>query len=290
MKPNFLWREIRHVLAPVVLLLVSQITCYILWRRSVFLLLASGCAAFSAFVFHFFRNPDRRIPDRGDVLLAPADGRVLSVESGAESPAGEGLFWRIVIFLSLWDVHVNRVPVSGRVDRIDYLPGGFLPAFSMNASRRNEQNVIRIRTDKGPVVLKQVAGLFARRIVCDLHVNQEVKAGQRFGMIKFGSRVELFIPDEWKTPGSKLPESPLCHEKDNPVGPVISRNMGTVSLKFPTANSGESSICKKENNVIHLPTPGQAAGHALAFRFNLRIGKGCRIKAGETLIGEWTHA
>jgi len=220
MKPNFLWREMGPVLAAVSSLLISQMTFYILWRRSFFLLLAAGCTAFLAFTFYFFRDPERRIPDRDDVLLAPADGRILSVETDMESPLGDGPVSRIVIFLSLWDVHVNRVPVTGKVDRIEYRPGRFLPAFSGHASARNEQTLIRIRTGGGFIVLKQVAGLFARRIVCDLRTHQEVKAGQRFGMIKFGSRVELFVPD------------------------------------------GNS----------------------------LRICQGSRIKAGETILGDWIHA
>jgi len=254
MKPKFLWREIRTALAPVAFLFVSQIVLYLLWRRSFFLLLASGCAFLTAFVIHFFRDPERRIPDRENVVLAPADGRVLSIESGVLSPTGEETVWRIVIFLSLWDVHVNRVPVSGEIDRIDYRPGGFLPAFSRYASRRNEQNIIRIRTDRGAVFLKQVAGLFARRIVCGLRVHQEVKAGERFGMIKFGSRVELFIPDERRIPGGPLRVSPSDQDDDRP----IFRRRG--------------------------------GGDAPAGRFDLRVRKGCRVKAGETLIGEWTNA
>ena len=121
-------------------------------------------------------------------ILSPADGRVCGIESGAVQ--------KISIFLSLWDDHVNRSPIAGRVERITYTPGRFLPAFLGNAGRRNENNWIAIRGDQFEVGVRQIAGTVARRIVCDCREGDRLAQGQRLGEILFGSRVELTVP-EW---------------------------------------------------------------------------------------------
>lgn len=143
-----------------------------------------ACLAFVAF---FFRDPHRMHTEGEGSVLAPADGRVVQL---AEQ---EGMK-RVSIFLSLLDVHINRSPVSGRVERIDYRRGKFQAAFRHGASTENERNAITIRSPLGPVTAVQIAGVLARRIVCTLREGDEVRAGDRIGLIKFGSRVDVLVP------------------------------------------------------------------------------------------------
>lgn len=138
------------------------------------------------FLLFFVRNPERIIPDGGHIL-APADGRITAVQQ-ADS------LTRVAIFLSLLDVHVNRIPCDGRIVSIRHVPGQFRPAFSDRAGSENERMRIVIETAFGEVTVTQVAGMIARRIVCRLEEGQEVRRGDVFGMIKLGSRVELELP------------------------------------------------------------------------------------------------
>jgi phosphatidylserine decarboxylase len=148
----------------------------------------------------FFRDPDRRAPNEPGVLLSPADGRVRDVTPvRADSELGRcGV--KIGIFMSLFDVHVNRSPAGARVESVVYRPGVFLDARHLAASERNESATIRLICRQGqasyPLIVRQVAGWIARRIVTDVAIGQELTAGQRIGMIKFGSRVELIVPVE----------------------------------------------------------------------------------------------
>lgn len=142
-----------------------------------------------AFVAFFFRDPARPIPPGPGVLVAPGDGRVTEV-----APlAGEG-GTRISIFLSLFDVHINRSPATGRIQRIEYRPGRFLPANFPHSALVNEQNEIRLATRWGEVRCTQIAGVIARRIVCWKREGDTVEAGDRIGLIQFGSRVEVVLP------------------------------------------------------------------------------------------------
>lgn len=147
------------------------------------------------FVIFFFRDPVRNVPDGIDIVVSPADGKVLSIEKLDNHPfTGEGTV-KISIFLSVFDVHINRIPVGGKVDFIRYHPGKFFVAFEDKASDENEQNEIGlVRSNGQKIVVTQIAGMIARRIVCRLKPNQEVATGERFGMIRFGSRTELFLP------------------------------------------------------------------------------------------------
>jgi phosphatidylserine decarboxylase len=138
-------------------------------------------------VLLFFRDPERKIPEGDDLIVSPADGRVLFVEK-------EENRYFISIFMSVLDVHINRVPVNGVVERLDYRPGKFKAAFKKEATDINERFEIEIKTDKGNVIMHQVAGLIARRVVCRLKKGQDVTKGQRLGLIRFGSRVDLFLP------------------------------------------------------------------------------------------------
>ncbi|GBD06566.1 Phosphatidylserine decarboxylase proenzyme [bacterium HR21] len=145
----------------------------------------------------FFRDPDRAIPaeaQRDGVVLSPADGRVVQIVRLQEPEfLGEEAV-QVSIFLSPLDVHVNRVPVSGIVRFLRYVPGRFFAAYRPEASRQNEQTLIGVETPCGKVLFKQIAGVLARRIVCTLQEGQRVQAGERFGMMKFGSRMDVLLP------------------------------------------------------------------------------------------------
>ncbi len=144
---------------------------------------------------YFFRDPERNIPDEKNAILSPADGKIVRIEKIDSVPFLENTAHRIDIFLSLFDVHVNRIPVSGKVICLDYRKGEFYPAYLPKASERNERMNIGIESDTIKIMLNQIAGTVARRIVCNLSENQNVQSGERFGLIKFGSCVQVFIPD-----------------------------------------------------------------------------------------------
>lgn len=152
----------------------------------VFLLLAG------AFAF-FFRDPLRSAPGGDKDILSPADGTVLNIENLDSHPSLGSPATRITIFLSLLDVHVTRSPVSGFVDKVEYQPGRFFPAYSEEASRKNESNSLHIRGDKVDVHLKQIVGVAARRIRCYIKQGERVERGQKIGLMYFGSRVEISL-------------------------------------------------------------------------------------------------
>jgi phosphatidylserine decarboxylase len=151
---------------------------------------------------YFFRDPWRVTPQRAGLMVSPADGRVLSVAPAvppAELDMGAAAMTRIGIFLNVFDVHVNRIPVGGRVTKLSYRKGKFVNASLDKASEDNERMAIRIAPvdDAGDVAVVQIAGLIARRIVCDLREREDVIAGQRFGIIRFGSRTDIYLPAGW---------------------------------------------------------------------------------------------
>ena len=154
---------------------------------------------FTLFCLYFFRDPERVPPGRPGLLIAPADGRVVSVTPAA-APAELGLGttprWRVGIFLSLFDVHVNRIPADGTVTRIAYRHGRFVNASLDKASTENERNALAIRLADGREIgVVQIAGLVARRIVCSVREGDAVQAGDRLGIIRFGSRTDLYLPE-----------------------------------------------------------------------------------------------
>jgi phosphatidylserine decarboxylase len=153
----------------------------------------------AAFCLYFFRDPDREIP-QGPVAVSPADGKVVAVKT-------EHGFTRISIFLNIFDVHVNRAPIAGDVTEIRYQPGKFMVASKELASAQNEQNTIVVRDQASTVVFKQIAGLIARRIVCYKKPGDSVQTGERVGLIKFGSRVDVHFGPEWELavkPGERV--------------------------------------------------------------------------------------
>ncbi len=149
------------------------------------------------FAGHFFRDPERVVPTEADVAVCPADGKVVRVEPRPDPITGENRTC-ISIFMNLFNVHVNRVPVSGRVESIRYFPGAFFNAALDKASTENERCAYLLRDAEGrPWVFVQIAGLIARRIVCRVEEGDSLARGERFGMIRFGSRVDLYLPPDY---------------------------------------------------------------------------------------------
>lgn len=149
----------------------------------------------ASFIAFFFRNPERKIPKGDGLILAPADGRVISVADGARAPYSGRESKRISIFMSVFDVHVNRFPVGGTVEDVVYHAGRFFVASLDKASESNERNVLLIRDRAGrEFVIVQIAGLIARRIVCYFKKGDRAGIGERLGLIRFGSRVDLYVP------------------------------------------------------------------------------------------------
>jgi phosphatidylserine decarboxylase len=162
------------------------------WWLGLFFLILTLFAVF------FFRDPDRPAPRGEQLVLAPADGRIVTIEKNVQEPRFlAASATRVGIFMSPLDVHVNRMPVTGTVEAVRYQPGQFKPAFAAEAAEVNEQNAVVLETPKGKrFALVQVAGIMARRIVCGLRGGENVQQGERYGMIMFGSRVDLYCPPE----------------------------------------------------------------------------------------------
>ena len=154
---------------------------------------AASFAALGGFFAYFFRDPDRQVPQGAGLVVSPADGRVMIAgpSDGRWAPPGE---WKqVTIFLSPTDVHMNRTPVDGVITRVDYRPGKFLPAYN-EGSNDNELNEIWIDHHGQTVVVRQVVGILARRIVCRVREGEDLERGERIGLMKFGSRMDVFLP------------------------------------------------------------------------------------------------
>jgi phosphatidylserine decarboxylase len=150
--------------------------------------------ALAAFTIYFFRDPEREIPPGVGLVVSPADGTVIGIDELAEPDFVKARTRRVTIFLSPFNVHVNRVPYDGEVKYFRYKKGRFFVASKPAASTENEQSIIGLETREGKIVFKQIAGTLARRIVCEIREGHRVRRGERFGMIKFGSRMEVFLP------------------------------------------------------------------------------------------------
>jgi phosphatidylserine decarboxylase len=158
-------------------------------------LIAAIAGAVAVFTAWFFRNPARRVPDDPNLIVSPGDGRVLTVVEEEESRILKDRAVRISIFLSPLDVHINRTPCEGTVTAVHHRPGKFMVASRSGATLDNEQTAVVIKTDKGARVLcVQVAGYVARRIVCWLTEGERVGRGERYGLIRFGSRIDVYVP------------------------------------------------------------------------------------------------
>ena len=152
----------------------------------------------AGFVGYFFRNPVREIPAGENMVVSPADGKVVRVasipEQDAELPGGQS----VSIFLNIFDVHLNRAPIRGELERVEYKRGRFKVAYDEEASRINEQNILTIRGQRLRVVVKQIAGLIARRVVCWKRPGHRLERGELLGLIRFGSRVDILLPKQVK--------------------------------------------------------------------------------------------
>ena len=157
------------------------------YRWSMSLALVGG------FLTYFFRDPERRVPQAPGLVVSPADGRIMTAGPSDPRWAPPGEWLQITIFLSPMDVHINRTPVGGRVTRIQYRPGRFLPAFDERAND-NELNEIWVDHDGRTIVFRQVVGILARRIVCRVDEGAQLARGERIGLMKFGSRMDVFLP------------------------------------------------------------------------------------------------
>ncbi len=173
-------------------LAVVTVLCFLLgWKSPAWVLLV-----LTLFVLFFFRDPERVIPDGTGVVVAPADGRVIVIKDIFEPTYLKQDVKQISIFLSVFNVHVNRSPVSGTVEAVKYNPGKFHVASVDKASLDNEQTAMIIANGKHKILVKQIAGLIARRIVCYAKPGDALKTGERYGLIRFGSRVDIFLPKD----------------------------------------------------------------------------------------------
>ena len=172
----------------------------------IFLLLCAGAFAFislipaaiifalACLVIWFFRDPERTTDYKDGYFYSPADGKVVEISECSHAFTGSAI--KVGIFMNIFSVHVNRAPCTGRVDYLEYVPGKKIAAFSPKASEINERNYVGLSTPYGTVMMTQIAGLVARRIVCRLKRGDVLEAGQRYGMIKLGSRVDLYLPTD----------------------------------------------------------------------------------------------
>jgi len=176
----------------------------------------------AAFTFYFFRNPERIIPQEPGLVVSPADGRVVVVkdEENAGRPGK-----RISIFLAVWNVHVNRSPAEGRIARLEYRPGKFLAAMRERASMDNEANIFWLETPEGQMVFKQIAGLIARRVVSWKKRGDIVERGERIGLVRFGSRMDLWLPS-----GAQILVKVGDHVKGG--SSVVARWVGTQKIAY----------------------------------------------------------
>ena len=149
----------------------------------------------TGFICYFFRDPDRLVPTGEGIIVSPADGKVIKIESVDQAPHYDGACTRISVFMSIFNVHVNRTPHEGTIRRVTYYPGKFISANLDKASAHNEHNALLLESPPGKKVgVVQIAGLIARRIICSVQPGDNLKRGQRFGMICFGSRLDIYLP------------------------------------------------------------------------------------------------
>lgn len=173
-----------YVTLPVIALVIAAIFGY--WY------VALGFALAAAFMAFFFRDPRRAVPSESDIIVSPADGRVTRVERLAPDDPQSGTI--VSIFLSVFDVHINRAPIAGEITDVTYTKGRFVIATRADASLVNEQNALTIRNERVTIICKQIAGVLARRIVCWKRAGDSLALGERFGLIKFSSRTDLILP------------------------------------------------------------------------------------------------
>ncbi|MDR2946962.1 MAG: phosphatidylserine decarboxylase family protein [Candidatus Adiutrix sp.] len=183
------------VARPGLVFIIGTALCFLIFALADMCFGATVFFLLTAFVVWFFRDPERPTPPEG-FGLSPADGRVIRVENVADNPYTHGPAKKVSIFMNVFNVHVNRIPLDGRLAEQNYYPGLFVNASFDKASEHNERNALVLDTAEGRVALVQIAGLVARRIVSWVGEGEELRRGQRFGMIRFGSRVDLYLPPD----------------------------------------------------------------------------------------------
>jgi phosphatidylserine decarboxylase len=224
------------IVSTFILFILSLGASYIFQHPSAYAL-AVIIGVLSIFNLFFFRDPKRDIPNNPLAVLSPADGKVTQIIKIDEPDYFDREVQRISIFLSVFNVHVNRMPIAGKVDYFSYRTGKFLAAFKEDASLQNEQTVIGVANEHGHKVLfKQIAGLIARRIICNLREGQEIGAGKRMGLIRYGSRVDVFL----------APEAKILVK----VGSMV-RGGETILATFPNNGSVEGA----EETLVETPKP-----------------------------------
>ena len=176
------------------LLAAAALFAWMFWRGPLLLYLTLGFSIVFLFMVYFFRDPDRSGSFGPGQIASPADGKVVIVRETEDNFLHKQKVLQVSIFLSPMDVHINRIPVTGKVIYQQYHPGKFLPAFEEKASLANEQMHLGIETPYGKILMKQIAGILARRVVCYSKLGDSVTAGQRMGLMKFGSRIDLMLP------------------------------------------------------------------------------------------------
>ena len=175
------------------LAIVTALLFFLGWKNTGIVVLV-----LTLFVLFFFRDPDRSVPQGKNTVVSPADGRVIVIKDIYEPTYLKQDVKQISIFLSVFNVHVNRSPIAGRIEQVKYNPGKFHVASVDKASLDNEQTAMVIATGKHKVLVKQIAGLIARRIVCYAKPGDTIQTGERYGLIRFGSRVDIFLPKDTK--------------------------------------------------------------------------------------------
>ncbi len=228
-------REGLYLILIAVVVTVGLILTASRYDSKVLFSLSAVFALLTMFTIFFFRDPARTPVQQERVLVAPADGKVIRIDRVENHAFVGGPAIKVSIFLSVFDVHVNRVPAAGKIDFVKYNPGKFFVAYADKASDLNEQTEIGMTANTGhKLVFKQIAGIIARRIVCDLTQGAQVAAGERFGMIRFGSRAELIVPA-----GSNI---------EVKVGDHVAGGTSVIGyLPAETINSGEENNARGSN-------------------------------------------
>jgi phosphatidylserine decarboxylase len=186
------------IIVTILLLLILNLILYFLIPQILFSCFLILSLLFFLFILHFFRNPYRPVPLSKNKILCPADGRVISISRVFEGECLHRETVRISVFMSPLNIHVNRIPLDAVIKYVKYHPGKYLMAFHPKSSELNERNSVLLESEEGRLIfLRQIAGFLARRIVSYVKVNQKVMAGEELGFIKFGSRVDVFLPDDY---------------------------------------------------------------------------------------------
>jgi phosphatidylserine decarboxylase len=186
-----------NVLIIVILSIILFTVSYFLENNILNIGLSSITLLFLIFSLNFFRDPERTSPNLDNVIVSPADGKVLLIKKVESNKYVNGEAWQVSVFMSPLNVHVNRIPIDGKVELVNYVKGEYLVAFHDKADERNERCEFGILSKFGKVFFTQVAGFVARRIVYEINEGDSVTMGKRFGMIKFGSRVDVVVSTDW---------------------------------------------------------------------------------------------